>query len=153
MDLSIKSGDGMLNIRVGAIIKDKNGYCFHYDKQRRFYALIGGRVKYYESSDAAIKREIKEELGIECNNIKFVSTIQNFFEYAGTSYHEISFIYEFTLETSLEDLDIPSDPKVDYVSVKLPDIDSINLLPEKVKDIILETVDVQPLFIHHDKGK
>lgn len=40
MDLSIKSGDGMLNIRVGAIIKDKNGYCFHYDKQRRFYALI-----------------------------------------------------------------------------------------------------------------
>lgn len=33
MDLSIKSGDGMLNIRVGAIIKDKNGYCFHYDKK------------------------------------------------------------------------------------------------------------------------
>lgn len=32
MDLSLKSGDGMLNIRVGAIIKDKHGYCFHYDK-------------------------------------------------------------------------------------------------------------------------
>lgn len=80
MDLSLKSGDGMLNIRVGAIIKDKHGYCFHYDKKNDYYALIGGRVKYFESSDSAIKREIKEELNIECDDIYFLTTVQNFFE-------------------------------------------------------------------------
>lgn len=34
MDLTLQSGDGMLNIRVGAIIKSNNHYYFHYDKKR-----------------------------------------------------------------------------------------------------------------------
>ena len=153
MDLSIKSGEGMLNIRVGAIIKDKYGYCFHYDKKRDYYALIGGRVKYYESSDSAIKREIKEELGIQCDDIHFLSTIQNFFEYESTSYHEILFIYDVTIEESLNDLNIPHNQKIDYVSVKLSDIPEINLLPEKAKEIILKKIDVQPLFVNRGKSK
>ncbi|HCN61351.1 MULTISPECIES: NUDIX domain-containing protein [Mammaliicoccus] len=153
MDLSIKSGDGMLNIRVGAIIKDKHGYCFHYDKKHEYYTLIGGRVKYYESSDSAIKREIKEELGIECDDIYFVSTIQNFFEYESTSYHEILFIYHVTLKESLNDLNIPNNPKIDYVSVGISNIPEINLHPRKAKEIILKKIDVQPLFINRDNPK
>ena len=150
MDLSLKSGDGMLNIRVGAIIKDKHGYCFHYDKKNDYYALIGGRVKYFESSDSAIKREIKEELNIECDDIYFLTTVQNFFEYESTSYHEILFIYHVTINESLEDLTIPFDQKIKYVSLKVSEIPEIKLLPQKAKEIILKRVDVQPLFIDRD---
>lgn len=153
MDLSVKSGDGMLNIRVGAIIKDKDGYCFHYDKEYDFYALIGGRVKYFESSDSAIKREIKEELNIECDDIYFLTTVQNFFEYESTSYHEILFIYHATINESLDDLTLPFDQKIKYVSLKISEIPRIKLLPQKAKEIILKRVNMQPLFIDRGSSK
>lgn len=153
MDLTLKSEEGMVNIRVGAIIKSNDGYCFHFDKKHQFHALIGGRIKYYESSDSAIKREIKEELGIECDNIHFLTTIQNFYEYQGTSMHEILFIYNVTIQDSFKNLNLIPDSKVDYVCVKLEDIPQIHLLPEKVKEIILRRIDIQPLFIDRDNSK
>ena len=154
MDLTLQSGDGMLNIRVGAIIKSNNHYYFHYDKKRNYYALIGGRVKYFESSDSAIKREINEELGIECNEVQFVTTIQNFFEYQNTSIHEILFMYKLDLDEHIKT--IPNNHNqnnIDYVYVNLTDIPELDIRPEKAKEIILKQIDIQPLFIDRNSTK
>ncbi|WP_426393475.1 NUDIX domain-containing protein [Mammaliicoccus sciuri] len=97
-----------------------------------------------------MKREIKEELNIECDDIYFLTTVQNFFEYESTSYHEILFIYHATINESLDDLTIPFDQKIKYVSLKVSEIPEIKLLPQKAKEIILKRVDIQPLFIDRD---
>lgn len=56
-------------------------------------SLIGGRVEMLESSDCAIKREVKEELGEEVEINKTLWIVENFFEYEKKNYHEISTIY------------------------------------------------------------
>ncbi|GGI40847.1 NUDIX hydrolase [Mammaliicoccus stepanovicii] len=151
MDLTLKSGEGMLNIRVGAIVKAKDQYIFHHDKHDHYYALIGGRVKYFESSDSAIKRELKEEIGIDIDNFKFLTTIQNFFEFKGTSYHEILFVYEVNIENSIEQLNLLDDPNISYASCSIEEIPDLIIKPYKAKEIILRHTDVLPLFISKDE--
>ncbi|MCL4373587.1 MAG: NUDIX hydrolase [Candidatus Marsarchaeota archaeon] len=62
-----------------------------------FYRLIGGHVEFLEKSDAALKRELMEELHTRIVNLKLLSVMENMFELKGEKGHEIVFIYSGTL--------------------------------------------------------
>ena len=94
MDVKIKSDDGNFKMRVaGAIIKD--GKLLVVDiANNNFYCLPGGHVHLGESTLDAIKREIKEEIGVDVLNVKFLSVIENFFTNAkGKVVHEVCYYY------------------------------------------------------------
>ena len=67
-----------------------------YDKVKNisFYRIIGGSINFGEKSEEALKREIKEELGCEIKNLRFLTVIENIFKYEGKDRHEISFVYK-----------------------------------------------------------
>jgi ADP-ribose pyrophosphatase YjhB (NUDIX family) len=60
----------------------------------RFYRPFGGGVEYGELSRDAVRREMREELGIELLEPRLIATLENIFEYGGEPQHEICFIYE-----------------------------------------------------------
>jgi len=59
-----------------------------------FYRPLGGAVEPGETTEQALIREIREELGQEITDLKLLSVIENLFTYEGSPGHEIVFVYD-----------------------------------------------------------
>lgn len=96
MDCTFKTEMGNFNFRVAAIIKDGSRVLLARNPQeeREFYFSVGGRVKFGESTEEAVLREIKEETGVDCEIDRLACVHENFFtDDNGVPFHEISVFY------------------------------------------------------------
>ena len=97
-DLCIPCDDGILNIRTGAIItKDGKLLMVGNDRDDYLYS-VGGRIKFGETAEEAIVREVFEETGVkmEIDRLGFVH--ENYFygdapSNLGKLIYEISFFF------------------------------------------------------------
>lgn len=93
MDCTFTTGDKKFNLRVGAIITDGKRLLVTSDSRYDWYLVIGGRVKFGETAEAAILREIREELGVTAEIDRLYSINEKFFQISGTIYHEVEFLF------------------------------------------------------------
>ena len=97
-DMCVSCDDGILNIRVGAIIM-KDGKILMVGNERANYLYsVGGRIKFGETAEEAIVREVFEETGVkmEIDRLGFVH--ENYFHgdapsNLGKLIYEISFFF------------------------------------------------------------
>ena len=72
-DMCVTCDDGILNIRVGAIIM-KNGKILMVGNGRSNYLYsVGGRIKFGETAEEAVVREVYEETGVKMKSLPPVS--------------------------------------------------------------------------------
>lgn len=62
-------------------------------KEKYFYRPLGGAIKFGESGADALKREIREEIGKEIEDIRFQGMIESRFMLRGEPGHEIVLVY------------------------------------------------------------
>ena len=73
-DMCVPCGDGWVNLRVGAIIL-KNGWVLMAGNDYNDYLYsVGGRIKFGETAEDAVRREVREETGrdLEIDRLGFV---------------------------------------------------------------------------------
>ncbi len=63
-------------------------------KGAHYYRPLGGGVEPGETSAAAVKREILEEVGLELTALRLLDVLENVFVLEGEPRHEIVFVYE-----------------------------------------------------------
>lgn len=78
-DLTLNVDGGYVNIRVGAIIiKDGKFLMTGNDKESYLYS-VGGRIRFGETAEQAVMREVKEETGVDMKVDRLAFVHENFF--------------------------------------------------------------------------
>lgn len=95
--LSFPGGGTRFNFRVaGAAIRDGHVLVCREDDDD-YCMLPGGRVEMGEASDAALVREMAEELAMPVDVGSLLFTYESFYGRAGDRYHELGFVYAIEL--------------------------------------------------------
>ena len=129
MDITIPINGIRLNIRTAVIIETENGYIFEKDKRNRFYWVVSGRIQINENSIEAAKREVKEELGIELEEINLKAIVESFFGLDNENFHELCFYYtgKYVEKLKLSE---------NFYIFSKDEMEKINIQPKIIHDII-----------------
>lgn len=60
----------------------------------RYYRPLGGAIEFGERAAQAVKREIREEIEAEIDQVRHLTTVENIFERDGERAHQIEFLFE-----------------------------------------------------------
>lgn len=150
-------------LRVAGVFMRGNSVLLHRADFEDLWALPGGGCNYFEETQAALKREMLEELNanIEVQSLAF--TVENFFNYSQSNYHEIGFYYfakfigesehfnevdEFTgVEEQLEGR---SNFKLLFKWVPVDQVGKYNLKPSFLKDRLMSVTQQTSHVVHRD---
>lgn len=62
-----------------------------------YYYSVGGRVRFGESAQFALRREVREEIGVDCTVGELAVVHENLFYERGRKYHELALFFNVTL--------------------------------------------------------
>lgn len=91
MDVTFDTRHGKFNYRACAVIVHEGCLLAMRDDRSPYYYLPGGRVQLHETAEAAVLREVREELQIEANISRPLWVNQGFFveDVTGERFHEL----------------------------------------------------------------
>jgi 8-oxo-dGTP pyrophosphatase MutT (NUDIX family) len=92
-DISFSLDGHRINLRVGGIFIRDGQVLVNRMETDAYWFLPGGRIAAGESSDRAILREIREELGGPCRIVRPVFLLENFFTLSSEPFHEFGLYY------------------------------------------------------------
>lgn len=64
------------------------------NKSKNYYFFPGGHIEFGEKAEQALKRELKEELGINVSRFLYIGTVENIFGEDGVRHHEINLVFQ-----------------------------------------------------------
>lgn len=143
MDVRYTNNDYQFMLRVSCLIfnKDESKVLLFNVEGRDFFLLPGGKVGELEESIDAIKREIKEELGLDCLDYKFLSVSEEFVHDKGYDNHQINLIYKGIYKgdiTSNSFKGLEGD-WINFIWVDVKDIKDYKIYPSIVYDFVLDS--------------
>ena len=142
MDITIPINGIRLNLRTAVILETRKGYIFEKDLKNGFYWIAGGRIQINETSEEAAKREIKEELNMNIENIKLKAIMESFFELEKEKFHEICFYYRCKTN---QDVNLPKN----FYAFSREELNTVHIEPKILLDIInSESDEIVHLTIH-----
>ena len=94
-DLTLPVDGGFVNLRVGAIILKDGRFLMVGNDSMPYYYSVGGRIRFGETAEQAIVREVEEETGarLEIERLGFIE--ENFF-FGDTPHRQGRLIYELS---------------------------------------------------------
>ena len=130
-DFRTKAGNTVFGVRATALILQNGKLLVTKDNGKHY--TIGGAIQVNESTEEAVVREVREELGVEAQAGQLAFVVENHFEEDGVYWHNIEFHYLVDL---LEDapLTMQEDEKRQPCEwIDIDKLEGINLVPAFLK--------------------
>lgn len=118
-------------LRAVIINNGKILLCQPLDKS--YYYLPGGHLEKGERLEDSLKRELKEEAGVEIKSMQFLDLKEHFYD----EHHEINLIYRVELTASQPENIICQEDHFTFTWVEVSNLNSIKLLPPNIKDFLV----------------
>lgn len=128
-----------IELIVRIIIKRDNKilFCKSNEEGQGHYFLPGGHVEFGEFFVDTICRELKEEIGLEKNqisNIKYKDFLENTYEEKDGKHQELNMIFTVDIDNNFE---IKSkESHIDFEWIEVSEIQNINFLPKAMIPIL-----------------
>ena len=106
--ISFETTEGRFNYRVAGVAIAAGRVLLHKRDGDDFWTLPGGRPDPMEPAGDALRREMREELGIQVTVGRLLWLVENFFTFEGRRYHELLLCFEMTcgdLASGLDDFE------------------------------------------------
>lgn len=132
-----------IDLLVRAIIEKDGKILVCRKKNRKYYFFPGGHVEFGESAKKALKREIREELGLNIKECSFIGGSEHQFIEDGKKYHEINLAFRTKTD------EIKTESKEDHLQFFLLDKKRLvreTVLPEVMKRALLKYFKNKKLF-------
>ena len=122
-----------IELIVRIIIKRGNTilFCKYNQRNQGHYLLPGGHVEFGEYFFDTIYRELKEEIGLEKNqisDIKYKDFLENTYEEFGIKHQELNMIFTVEIDSNFEVKSKES--HLDFEWVETSEIQNVNFLPK-----------------------
>jgi len=157
--INFKRGNSRFNYRIAGISIVNDKVLLHRMEHHDHWALPGGRCEMQEASNVTLFREYQEEIGetVEVGNSLFM--VENFFNYEGEQFHELSLMYEVKFPAKSPYLQqetfIGKEGADDLIFKWIPlnELEEINLYPIFLKEKLKEKAIVFEHIIHRDTDR
>jgi len=139
-DVSSQASEGKFNYRVGAIIMDSEKILMATNSGSNHYYTVGGRVKFGETAQEAVLREVLEEIkmSLEIERLAFIH--ENFFIWGEdkTPTHEIALFFLMKPNKHLMKMDFSaikeSYGEVSFHWLSIGELDKLKVYPDFLYD-------------------
>ena len=155
-DMCVACGDGILNIRAGAIIM-KNGKLLMVGNNKSYLYSVGGRVKFGETAEEAVVREVLEETGVQMEIDRLGFVHENYFygdmpSNLNKLIYEISFFFYMKVPddfapVSESFMEGSSEERLVWVSLD----DEIKIYPEFFRTELKNPTDTVKYFVNDER--
>lgn len=146
-DMIFKSEDGVFSYRVAAIIIHDGAVLLHRAEGSIGYAFPGGHVSFGETSEEALKRELREEISTEIDVLGVRWVAENFFSWDQRSWHQLCLYYDVQLPKNSElqrsgsfnaiDVLEGQSIKLTFSWIPLESLSEIKIYPSNAKEMLL----------------
>ena len=95
--ITIDEGEMRFTYRVTGIVLDGDRVLLQRGDREEFWFLPGGRGELLEPARKTLKREMREELGVEVRVERLLWVMENFYEHNEKSHHELDLYFLMSL--------------------------------------------------------
>jgi len=120
-------------ILARAIVRDDNRLLVARERGKSWVFLPGGHVEPGEPVEAALARELAEELGTTSRIVDFAGVVEHRYTDDGTANHEINLIFI----AALDGIPHSQEEHLEFVWLPMDQLDTTDLRPHAVKGVIL----------------
>lgn len=144
MDLTFHTPKGRFNYRVGAVILREGKILLMYNDTEKIFYTPGGRVKFGETTEEAVVREVGEELAIQMEVERPLCFHEDFYDEkcTGEFFHEIAVYYLMKDTPDLDNIrcesvtELGAEESLHWVDIDK--VETLNFVPKTLLPTILE---------------
>ncbi len=126
-----------IELLVRAVIEDNGRFLIAHTKGASNTYLPGGHVEAGESLKHALVRELKEELGIEVELVRYLGAIEHSWEDAADDNHEIGHFFQVTSSgTSADQSPRSLEEHIEFTWLTPSEFDKQNLQPAPLRQLL-----------------